>query len=285
MIDFKNYNPTLNELNVRAQEIFKELKPGESETREILKTILGCIDLTSLEGNDTNVKIFSICQHAQTFARPEEGIPNVAAVCFYSVFAALAKNQLKDTDIKVASVAGGFPSGLMPAEIKEAEIKFAVAEGADEVDVVISRGMILADKCKEAYDQIVLMKAAAGKAKIKVILETGELETVFKIRRASEVAINGGADIIKTSTGKINPGATPEAVLIMLDTIKEYYEKTGEMIGIKPSGGISEPKDAIKYYLLVKSVLGDKWLNKNYFRIGASRLAHKISSILNDNII
>jgi len=280
MSDFGNYNRTMAEVTAKTEELLK-IKLSESETKEALKTILGCIDLTSLEGNDTNVKVFSVCQHAQTFANPEKGIPNVAAVCFYSVFTELAKDQLKDTDIKVASVAGGFPSGLMPGEIKEAEIRYAVAEGADEVDVVISRGLILANKCREAYEQILLMKKAAGKAKMKVILETGELETVFKIRRASEVAINGGADTIKTSTGKINPGATPEAALIMLETIKEHYEKTGKMVGIKPAGGVSEPEDAIKYYLLVRGILGEKWLNKNYFRIGASRLAHKISEILN----
>ncbi len=282
MTDFKNYNPTLDDLKARAEKIINDRPLSDSERKDILKTLLGCIDLTSLEGTDTNVKIFSICQHAQTFAHPELGIPNVAAVCFYPVFTRLAKDQLQDTDIKVASVAGGFPSGHTPAEVKVVEIKYAIEHGADEVDVVISRGLILANKCQEAYEQIVAMREAAGKAKMKVILETGELETVFKIRRASEVAINGGADVIKTSTGKINPGATPEAFLIMLDTIKEYYEKTGKMIGIKPSGGISEPEDAISYYLLLENVLGEKWLNKNYFRIGASRLAHKIASILNE---
>lgn len=279
MIEFENYNKKFDDLTTRANAISK-IKLSDAERREALKTILGCIDLTSLEGNDTNVKIFSVCQHAQTFENKELGIANVAAVCFYSVFTKLAREQLKGTDIKVASVAGGFPSGLMPAEIKEAEVKFAVEEGADEVDVVISRGFILANKCKEAYDQILGMRKAAGDATMKVILETGELETVFKIRRASEVAINGGADFIKTSTGKIQQGATPEAVLVMLDTIKEYHEKSGKMVGIKPSGGISEPDDALLYYMLVKEVLGEKWLNKSYFRIGASKLAHKIAAIL-----
>jgi len=281
MIDFANYNTSLSELGKRAEKIV-DIKLSKQETSEILKTILGCIDLTSLEGSDTNVKIFTICQHAQTFANTEKSIPNVAAVCFYPTFAELAKSELKNTDIKVASVAGAFPSGHTPIDIKEAEIKYAVAEGADEVDVVISRGLILANKCREAFEQILLMKQAAGPAKMKVILETGELETVFKIRRACEVAISGGADMIKTSTGKIKTGATPEAVLIMLDSIKEHFEKTGKMVGLKASGGISEPEDAIKYYLLTKSVLGEKWLNKNYFRIGASRLAHKIAAVLND---
>lgn len=281
MIEFNNYSVKMDTLTNRAETI-SNIKPGDEETREILKTILGCIDLTSLEGNDTNVKIFSICQHAQTFTDQEKGIPNVAAVCFYSVFTKLAKEQLKDSGIQVASVAGGFPSGLVPAEVKNAEVKYAVDHGADEVDVVISRGYILANKCREAYEQIAGMRDAAGKAKMKVILETGELETVFKIRRACEVALNGGADFLKTSTGKISPGATPEAVLIMLDTIREYHEKTGKMVGIKPSGGISEPEDAIQYYMMVKEVLGEKWLSKEYFRIGASKLAHKIAAILKD---
>lgn len=279
MIDFGNYNFSESEISARAEKICKT--PIDSAERTTaLKLLLGCIDLTSLEGADTGVKIFTICQHAQTFAVPDKGIPNVAAVCFYPNFTELAKKQLMDTDIKVASVAGGFPAGQIPINIKETEVKYVVAKGADEVDVVISRGLILANKREEAFEQIKILKAAAGKAKLKVILETGELETVFKIRIASEVAINGGADTIKTSTGKIPVGATPEAVLIMLDTIKEYYEKTGKMVGIKPSGGISEPGDALKYYLLVKNVLGEKWLNKDYFRLGASRLAHKIAEIL-----
>lgn len=282
MIDFDNYSRKMEVLTRQAREIEEKNNMSEEETRKVLKTILGCIDLTSLEGNDTNVKIFTICQHAQTFESKKDGIPNVAAVCFYSVFTELAKSQLQGTEINVAAVAGGFPSGLVPAEIKMAEVKYAVEHGADEVDVVISRGYILANKCREAFDQIAGMREAAGEAKMKVILETGELETVFKIRRASEVAISGGADFIKTSTGKISPGATPEAVIIMLDTIREHYEKTGKMVGIKPSGGISEPEDAIRYYLLVKEILGEKWLNKNYFRIGASRLAHKIAAILKD---
>jgi len=281
MSDFINYNVNQNELTTRAENIFGT-PLNNSEKSEILKTILGCIDLTSLEGSDTNVKIFSMCEHAQTFANTQKGIPNVAAVCFYSVFAGLAKKQLKDTNIKVASVAGGFPSGLVPIEIKEAEIKYAIEQGADEVDVVISRGLILANKCNEAHEQIRAMRAAAGNAKMKVILETGELETVFKIRKASEVAISGGADMIKTSTGKIKVGATYEAVLIMLDTIKEHFEKTGKMVGLKASGGIAEPENAINYYLLVKNVLGEKWLNKDYFRIGASRLAHKIATLLKE---
>jgi deoxyribose-phosphate aldolase len=281
MIEFENYNTKIDDLTERSKAISK-IKLSDTEKREALRTILGCIDLTSLEGNDTNVKIFTICQHAQTFADKEKGIPSVAAVCFYPVFTELAKDQLKDTNIRVASVAGGFPSGMVPVEIKVAEVEYAVNKGADEVDVVISRGYILANKCREAFNQIVEMRKAAGKATMKVILETGELETVFKIRRASEVAISAGADFIKTSTGKIKTGATPEAVLIMLDTIKECYNKTGTMVGIKPSGGISEPEDALHYYLLVREVLGEKWLNNNYFRIGASRLAHKIAAILKE---
>ncbi|MCF8365741.1 MAG: deoxyribose-phosphate aldolase [Bacteroidales bacterium] len=281
MIEFNHYDSTLEDLGKRAQEIFK-LNVNKTDYSDMLKTILGCIDLTSLEGTDTNEKIFSMCRSAQSFAVPEKGIPNVAAVCFYSVFTNIAKSQLKDSDIKVAAVAGGFPGGLVPVEIKEAEVKYAVKEGADEVDVVISRGLVLANKCREAFEQIIVMKEAAGSARLKVILETGELETVYKIRRASELAINGGADMIKTSTGKIKTGATYEAVLIMLDSIKEYFEKTGEMVGIKASGGISEPEEAVKYYLLVQHVLGEKWLNKNYFRIGASRLASKIADILNE---
>jgi deoxyribose-phosphate aldolase len=157
-------------------------------------------------------------------------------------------------------------------------VAFAEKAGAHEVDVVIDRGFVLANKCNELQSQLEAMREAAGSTTLKVILETGELDTVYKIRRASEIALNAGADFLKTSTGKTKPAATLEAVLIMLDTIKEFYEKTGKRVGIKPSGGIAEADEAIKYYLLVKEILGEPWLDKKYFRIGASRLADKVAT-------
>ena len=280
MTDFDYYNVNKKELNAHAHELMN-VRLTKDEKAEALKTILSCIDLTSLEGTDTNAKILSICDQAHSFAQKEKGISNVASVCFYPVFAKSASQQLTGTGINVAVVAGGFPSGQMTQALKEAEVRYAVDQGADEIDVVISRGLLLSGKCREFYEQIAGMRKAANGKKMKVILETGELDTVYRIRKACELALNGGADFLKTSTGKTKPGATPEAVIIMLNTIQEYYNKTGKMIGIKPSGGISEPDDAIGYYLLVKGILGEKWLTKETFRIGASRLALKIANTLN----
>ncbi len=279
MFQFDQYYYTEKQLKERIAQITgKTLAP--KEYAEALKIILGCIDFTTLEGSDTTAKIISMCKQAKSFERKPDQIPNVAAVCFYPVFASQAKKQLEKSGINVAVVAGGFPSGQIPLKHKVAEVKYAAENHADEIDVVISRGLILTGKIEEATNEIAALKEAAGKAHLKVILETGELESAINIRIAAEAAISGGADFIKTSTGKIAVGATPEAVLIMLDTIKEYYQKTGKIIGIKPAGGISEPETAIHYYLLVKEVLGEKWLNKNWFRIGASRLAGKLHAAL-----
>lgn len=276
MIDFENYSYSKDDLQKRANDL---IKAGleKIDRLEALKIVLSCIDLTSLEGSDTNVKIFSMCEQARSFS--EEGdAPNPAAVCFFPNFIRTAKKLLKGTGIKVAAVAGGFPSGQLPLHLKSAEIAYVITEGADEVDIVIARGKILENECQGAYDELDKLREVAKGVKLKVILETGELETVFKIRRASEVAIRAGADFLKTSTGKLKPAATPEDLLIMLDTIREYHEKYGKMIGVKPSGGISTPDDALKYFVLVKEVLGEKWLNNKYFRIGASKLAYKIYS-------
>jgi deoxyribose-phosphate aldolase len=275
MIDFNNYTPSEREIESRVND-FTANPMNVVERKQALTTLLGCIDLTTLEGSDTKEKIFSICEQAKSFSKEGENIPNVAAVCFYPPFVKTAKELLEGTGIKVASVAAGFPSGQLPINLKIAEVKYAVDEGADEIDIVISRGKVLENSCEEVYDEVLALKKACGKAHLKVILETGELDTIYKIRRACEISIKAGADFLKTSTGKIKPAATPEAFLVMLDTIKEYYEKTGKKIGIKAAGGISEADDAMVYYKLVQGVLGDKWLNNDLFRIGASRLANKL---------
>jgi deoxyribose-phosphate aldolase len=277
MITFNHYEHPYEAITERASAITARSLSGD-ERAAALKTILGGIDLTSLEGTDTGTKIFSMCEHAQSFSQQDSKLPNVAAVCFYLPFVAQARKQLEGTGIKVATVAGAFPHGQAPTEIKCAEVAFAEKAGAHEVDVVIDRGFVLANKCNELQSQLEAMREAAGSTTLKVILETGELDTVYKIRRASEIALNAGADFLKTSTGKTKPAATLEAVLIMLDTIKEFYEKTGKRVGIKPSGGIAEADEAIKYYLLVKEILGEPWLDKKYFRIGASRLADKVAT-------
>jgi len=275
MIEFNNYTPSSQEIESRINE-YTASPMSTVERKQALITILGCIDLTTLEGSDTKAKISSICEQAKSFCKEGADIPNVAAVCFYPPFVKLAKELLEGTTVEVASVAAAFPSGQLPIDLKVAEVKYAVAEGADEIDIVISRGKLLENKYEEVYDEIFALKEACGNAHLKVILETGELETTSKIRKASEISIKAGADFLKTSTGKIKPAATPEAFLHMLDTIKEYHEKTGKKIGIKAAGGISEPDDALVYYNLVKNVLGKDWLNKKLFRIGASRLANKL---------
>ncbi|MBE9480850.1 MAG: deoxyribose-phosphate aldolase [Bacteroidetes bacterium] len=276
MIDFNKYSEIKKS---EIQNLIKNIKNNWKEKinkHEAYKKILSLIDLTTLEGSDTEKKIISLCNKAKGYKLKGKGIPNVAAVCVYPPFVKIAKKNLEDTGIKVASVAGAFPSGQSPLFVKIEEVKYAINEGADEIDMVISRGKFLEGNYQEVFDEIAAIKDVCGDKHLKVILETGELESLKNIRKASEIAINAGADFIKTSTGKISPAATEPAFIVMLDTIKEYYEKTEKMIGVKPAGGISEPWQALNYLVLVKDILGDKWLNKNYFRIGASRLADKI---------
>ncbi len=269
---FSDYFHTLPELNKRAGGIITQLfQPHEKLA--IYKTILGIIDLTTLSGDDTHEKVKNLCQQAVDFENPDLGTPKTAAVCVYPVFAGTVSQALKNTGVKTACVAGAFPSGQSPLKVRLMEVAYALENGADEIDMVISRGRLIEGDTTYILNEVKAHKALCGKHHLKVILETGQLKTPVLIRQACELALEGGADFLKTSTGKIQPAATHEAFLIMLDTIKEHFESTGKMIGIKPAGGISTPEDALGYYLLVRSVLGDKWLNNNFFRIGASRLA------------
>jgi deoxyribose-phosphate aldolase len=268
MIKFDPYRFTESEIQVRIRQIQQAAKEG---TIEDYRLILSCLDLTTLEGSDNNEKILSVCIKAANFS------PNVAAVCFYPPFVRLAKSELKNTGVKVASVAGGFPSGQTSLKIKLDEVKWAVEEGADEIDMVISRGKFIEGEYTVVSDEIAAIKEACGSAHLKVILETGELKTIANIRKASEIALNAGGDFIKTSTGKISPAATPDAFVVMLDTILEFYKKTGQKRGIKPAGGISEPQQALLYLNLLRAVLGNDWATKDLFRIGASRLADKLT--------
>ena len=238
--------------------------------------ILSVIDLTTLEGSDNAARVQQLCEKAIAFRDDANGIPSTAAVCVYPPFAAQAKSILKDTDIHVACVAGAFPAGQSPIEIKIAEVAYAVAQGADEIDMVISRGKFLEGDYQTVYDEIAAIKAACGHAHLKVILETGELGSADNIYKASQIAIAAGADFIKTSTGKIKVNATPESFLVMLDAIKDHYEATGKMVGMKPAGGIADAPTAIAFLKILENVLGEKWLSNRYFRIGASRLADKI---------
>jgi len=278
MIHFSEYNYSETDIQERIRKI--HLSQSVSSRKEDLRTVLNCIDLTSLNGNDTHEKIRTMCHKAYSFSVLGENIPNVAAVCFYPPFMATAKKELAGKNIRIASVAGGFPSGQTSLKIKLDEIKYAIDGGADEIDTVISRGTYLGGEYNKVFDELAAQKEVCGNIHLKVILETGELETVANIRKASETAINAGADFIKTSTGKIIPAATEDAFVVMADTILEYNNKTGEMIGIKPAGGISEPEEALAYLHLLSNILGKKWMNNNYFMIGASRLADKVLNAL-----
>ena len=276
---FNTYSYSSEEIQERIQGILNKGKQGLDE-QKAYRQILSFIDLTTLEGADTNEKAAKLAKQACNYTNIEKSIPNVAAVCVYPTLVKVVKENLSDKNIGVASVAGAFPAGMSPIEIKVAEVKYAVAEGADDIDMVLSRGKFLEEKFEEVQEEVKSIKEACGSAHLKVILETGELKSIENIRKASELGILGGGDFIKTSTGKIPVAATLEAMLVMLDTIKEYYDKTGKKIGIKPAGGISEPEVAIDYYLLVKEILGKEWLNNHLFRIGASRLANKVFDLI-----
>ncbi len=275
---FEEYTQTSSSIQKRIHGMESAALSLE-ENKTALETLFSCIDLTTLEGTDNKKRINGLCEQALGYQDALSG-KTVAAVCVYSPFVHQAKYMLKNSGIKVATVACAFPSGQLPLTLKIDEVKWAVAEGADEIDMVISRGKMLEGDFDAIYEEVSQVKKACGTAHLKVILETGELQSVQLIRKACELAIEGGADFLKTSTGKINPAATPEAVVIMLDTIKEYYQATSIKIGLKPAGGISEPEVAILYYKLVSEIVGKAWLNNNLFRIGASRLADKVKTLL-----
>jgi deoxyribose-phosphate aldolase len=272
--------------NINEEDIQKELKnilQGESallNNKQQLQLILNCIDLTTLEGKDNDKKAIELCKQARSFSDNGADIPNVAAVCFYPPFAEVAKSQLKETGIQVACVAGAFPSGQSPLELRVKEVEYAVAKGADEIDMVISRGKFLEGDYDFVYNEVKAIKEACGESHLKVILETGELQSSANIKLASEIAIAAGANFIKTSTGKMSPAATLEAFYVMLNVIKEHFNKTGQMIGIKPAGGISDVDVAKQYILVLEKVLGEKWMNNKWFRIGASRLANRVLEAL-----
>jgi deoxyribose-phosphate aldolase len=241
-----------------------------------LKLALNMIDLTTLEGKDTAGKVKQMCYKAAHLHDAYEGLPSVAAVCVYPNHVKTAKQALQNTTIKVASVATVFPSGNSTLEVKLHDTKYAVSEGADEIDMVISRGEFLNGNYPFVFDEIAAIKEACGQARLKVILETGELSTLDNVRLASDIAIQAGADFIKTSTGKIQPAATQPVTLVMLEAIRDHYDKTGIMIGMKPAGGISTAKVALQYLVMVYETLGPKWMSNEWFRFGASSLANDI---------
>jgi deoxyribose-phosphate aldolase len=277
MIPNLNNLPTYDAVGVNERiNRFCKRSIKKSSKIEGLKLVLSMIDLTTLEGKDSKGKVQQLCYKAMHPHDSITNIPTVAAICVYPSHVRTAKNALKGSNIKVASVATAFPSGQSSLETKIDDVKFAVEEGADEIDMVLSRGKFLSGNYQYVFDEIVAVKKACGKAHLKVILETGELDTLENVRKASELAIYAGADFIKTSTGKIQPAATMQVTYVMLDAIKDYFIKTNKMVGMKPAGGISTAKKALQYLVMLNEVLGEKWMNNNYFRIGASSLANDI---------
>lgn len=248
----------------------------KSSKVEAIKLAVSMIDLTTLEGKDSEGKVHALCQKAMRPLDGSDEIPHVAAVCVYPNMIKTAKSALAGTNVKVASVATAFPSGQSPMKLKIEEVKRVVQMGADEVDMVISRGEFLEGNYDHTFNEVKAIKEACGDAHLKVILETGELETFDNVRKASIISMLAGADFIKTSTGKVQPAATLPVTLVMLEAIRDFYNETGKVIGMKPAGGIRTTKDAIAYLCLVKETLGEKWLNPDLFRMGASSLLNDL---------
>ena len=274
---------TPNKLNLQAHpvdEVGIRERVARLATRSIkkaskvegLKLALSMVDLTTLEGADTPGKVRQLCTKAIHLHSGRKDLPMVAAVCVYPTMVRIARTALEGTPIQVAAVATAFPSGMNPLAVKLEDTRYAVAEGAHEIDMVISRGDFLRGDYGRVADEIEQVKEACGKAHLKVILETGELGTLDRVRLASDIAMQSGADFIKTSTGKIQPAATPEVVLVMLLAISDFYRKTGKKIGMKPAGGIANAKAALNLLIMVREVLGPAWLTPSLFRIGASKL-------------
>ena len=259
----------------RASRFTKRSIKNETKVNGLMLA-LNMIDLTTLEGKDTEGKVKQLCYKAIHLHDSYPGLPTVAAICVYPSMVKTAKKALGDSGVKVASVATAFPSGQAPHDVKIRDTKYAVQNGADEVDMVISRGKFLEGEYNFVFDEIAAIKEACGDAKLKVILETGELVTYDKVRKASDIAMYAGADFIKTSTGKISPAATMPVTLVMLEAIRDFYYKTGKKIAMKPAGGISKAKLALHYLVMLNEVLGEEWMNNEWFRFGASSLANDI---------
>ncbi len=262
-------------LEERAASLAKRSIKRESKLWA-LDLAIRCIDLTTLEGMDTPGKIVAMCAKAVRPDPTDHSIPSVAAVCIYPELVPVAKAHLEGTGVKVASVAGAFPSGLAPLSARLEEIRQAVKAGADEVDIVLDRSAFLAGRYRQAFDEIVASKEACGDAHLKVILETGELGSYDLVRRASVLAMAAGADFIKTSTGKIGTGATLPAALCMMEAAREFHQQTGRRVGIKAAGGIRQSKQAVQFLVLLYETLGPDWMTPDLFRLGASTLLNDV---------
>jgi deoxyribose-phosphate aldolase len=276
--DFK-HSPTIDQVGIEervARFNTRSIKKGSKV--QALKLALNMIDLTTLEGKDTEGKVTQMCYKAMHPHVALPDLPTTAAVCVYPTMVKTAKDALKGSKVKVASVSTAFPSGNSTLQIKLLDTKLALENGADEIDMVISRGEFLKGNYNFVFDEIATIKDLKHKynARLKVIFETGEISTLDNVRRASDIAIYAGADFIKTSTGKIGVAATMPVTLVMLDAIKDYYFKTGIQVGMKPAGGISTAKSALQYLVMLHETLGNAWLDNKWFRFGASSLANDL---------
>jgi deoxyribose-phosphate aldolase len=270
-------SPTVDQVGIEERVARVKARSIKQHSKsQGLRLALSMIDLTTLEGADTPKRVQQLCYKGMHLHDAVPGLPTVAAICVYPTLVKVAKQALGNSGVKVASVATAFPSGQAPRAVKIADTRFAVGEGADEIDMVISRGHFHRGEYAYVFDEIAAVKEACGSARLKVILETGELGSYDKVRLASDIAIAAGADFIKTSTGKINPAATMEVTLVMLHAIRDHYLNTGKMVAMKPAGGIRKSKEALHYLMMVKEELGPEWLDPHWFRFGASSLANDI---------
>ena len=251
---------------------------SENDTAEVKKFLFHCIDLTTLKCTDSEQSVMKFTEKVNEFDDKYPDLDNVAAICVYPNMAEIVNDTLEADDVNIACVSGGFPSSQTFTEVKVAETAMALHAGADEIDIVIPVGKFLEGDYEGMCDEIEELKEVCGDKHLKVILETGALKTASNIKKASILSMYSGADFIKTSTGKENPAATPEAAYVMCNAIKEYHRETGRKIGFKPAGGINTVKDALTYYTIVKEVLGKEWLNNQLFRLGTSRLANLLLS-------
>lgn len=278
----RKYNTNLDDAAVReaVRKIIAEKVP-ENDTMDVKKFLFGSIELTTLKTTDSDTSVLAFTERVNDFDNEYPDLPHVATICVYPCFAKTVSESLEVDGVEIACVSGSFPSSQARIEVKVAETALAVADGATEIDIVLPVGKFLSGDYEGVCDDIAEMKAACGESvPMKVILETGALKTASNIKKASILSMYAGADYIKTSTGKMEPAATPEAAYVMCQAIKEYYEETGIQIGFKPAGGINSVMDAIIYYTIVKEVLGEKWLTNKWLRLGTSRLANMLLSEL-----
>lgn len=273
------YNTALDDTEIakKVAEIIEKKVP-ENDTQEVKKFLMGSVELTTLKTTDSEESVLKFTERVNDFENEYPDLPHVATICVYPCFASIVSQSLEVEGVEVACVSGSFPSSQACIEVKTVETALAVRDGATEIDIVMSVGKFLSGDYETLCDEISELKAVCGEKKMKVILETGLLESAENIKKASILAMYAGADYIKTSTGKEKPAATPEAAYVMCQAIKEYYDKTGIQIGFKPAGGLNTVHDAIVYYTIVKEVLGEKWLTNQYFRLGTSRLANLLLS-------